>query len=159
SWAAPFPTLTSSRKICRTLGGPPGVEGVAWANACAAPARNSEIAKKAARYLFIVAHLRGAFPMWVHSRLGEREHPFFIGSLFTLNFPAWSQPSWRGVYSFMEGGQFIFDPLPRGGSDLQGESDVGARLGRRQLRAVDGAVERVALDGHAASLTDQPLEL
>src|SRR5215471_2160871 len=61
-------------------------------------------------------------------------------------------PLWKEVSSFSI-------RCREGGSDLQGESDVGARLGRRQLRAVDGTVERVALDGYAASLTDQPLEL
>src|SRR5262249_62315781 len=92
--------------------------------------------------------------MWVHSRLD-------IPSLSLLCSRSISPggANLRGGESTPLGGQFIFDPLPRGGSDLQGESDVGARLGRRQLRAVDGAVERVALDGHAASLTDQPLEL
>ena len=35
---------------------------------------------------------------------------------------------------------------------------VRARRGRRHLRAVHRAIERVALDGHAARLADQALE-
>src|ERR1700730_4806402 len=44
-------------------------------------------------------------------------------------------------------------------SDIYGDRDLGAGAGRRRhLRAIDGAVERVALDGYAAGFADQALE-